>query len=92
MPATTLKISEELKARITALADAQGKSPHAYMLEALEHEIRRDELKQSFIEDAQAAEAEMIESGIYYDGDEVLAYLEQKLRAGKAKRPRARKL
>lgn len=92
MPATTLKLPNELKARITALASAQGKSPHAFMLEALERETRREELKQSFVEDALAAEREMLETGLYYDGDEVLSYLEQKLQGKKPGRPQARKL
>lgn len=92
MPATTLKISEELKARISNIAAHNQKSPHAFMLEALERETRREELRRSFTEDALAAERELLETGIYYDGDEVLSYLEQKLQGKKIKPPKARKL
>jgi predicted transcriptional regulator len=35
MPAVTLKLPEELKRRINDLAAASGKSPHAFMLDAL---------------------------------------------------------
>jgi predicted transcriptional regulator len=32
---TTLKLSEELKIRIAAAAEAAGKTPHGFMVEAL---------------------------------------------------------
>jgi hypothetical protein len=39
MPATTtLKLPVELKERITPLAESAGKSPHAWMVEALEQQ------------------------------------------------------
>jgi len=33
---TTLKLPEKLKRRITTLAKAAGKTPHAFMVDALE--------------------------------------------------------
>jgi predicted transcriptional regulator len=41
--ATTLKLSEELQARILAQAQAEGKTPHAYIIEALERQEKRAE-------------------------------------------------
>jgi predicted transcriptional regulator len=35
--ATTLKIAADLKRRVVAAAKAADKSPHAFMLEAIEH-------------------------------------------------------
>ena len=35
MATTTLRIEDELKARVTAAAERAGKSPHAFMLEAI---------------------------------------------------------
>ena len=35
---TTLKLPEELKSRIATLAESAGKTPHAFMVEALEAE------------------------------------------------------
>lgn len=92
MPATTLKLSDELKARISSIAASKGKTPHAFMIETLEREARREELRQMFIDDALAAEQEMLETDSYYDGEEVLHYLESKLQGKPARRPRARKL
>ena len=36
--ATSLKLPAELKARVDALAEAAGKSPHAFMVEAIEND------------------------------------------------------
>ena len=41
--ATTLKIAADLKRRVVAAAKAADKSPHAFMLEAIEHQTRLDE-------------------------------------------------
>ena len=60
---TTLKLPEELKARITAAAQASGKSPHAFMVEALETQARLAEIRQSFINDAIASAAEVDAGG-----------------------------
>ena len=38
---TTLKLPDELKARIAAVAQQSGKSAHAFMVEALELQLER---------------------------------------------------
>ncbi len=40
---TTLKVPRALKARIARLAKQSGRSPHAFMLEALERQTCREE-------------------------------------------------
>lgn len=39
MSTTTLKLSDELKSRITPLAEAAGKTPNAWMVEVLEAQV-----------------------------------------------------
>src|SRR5690242_7504782 len=39
---TTLKVPDDLRSRLTAQAEAQGVSPHAYMLEALKEKADRN--------------------------------------------------
>ena len=56
---TTLKLPDELKARIAAAADSAGKSPHAFMVAALEAETRRAELRRDFVNSALKAEQEL---------------------------------
>jgi len=49
---TTLKLPEKLKARIAPLAEACGKSPHAWRVEALEERVVQSEAYTAFIAEA----------------------------------------
>jgi len=69
--ATTLKIPDDLKARLSALAEAEGKSPHAYMLEALEREARRAERRQEYLAAGDAALRDYEKTGIAYAMEDV---------------------
>lgn len=80
---TTLKLPEDLKARIIAAAEHAGKSPHAFMVDALERQIERDEKRRSFMEDALAAAADIDAGGPVYAMEDVAAYIQEKA-AGKA--------
>ena len=89
---TTLKLPEELKARIASVAEAAGKSPHAYMIEALAAHAALDERRRAFVASAHAAEQEVAEYGLVYDADEVFSYIQAKLDGKPNKRPKAQKL
>lgn len=86
--ATTLKLPDELKQRVAAAAAAAGKSPHAFMIEAIESQTQLAERRHAFIESALVAEEEVAQYGLVYDGDEVLSYLKARLEGRKAARPR----
>jgi predicted transcriptional regulator len=85
---TTLKLPEELKARIAAAAGKAGKTPHAFMVEALELQVGRAEMRRAFIEDALAAAAEIDAGGPLYAMEDVQAYIRAKVAGKSAKRPR----
>jgi len=85
---TTLKLPDELKARIATLAEAAGKSPHAFMVEALEIQARLAEQRRDFVASALAAEREVAQYGLVYTADEVHRYLRQRLAGKKSKRPK----
>ena len=89
---TTLKLPEGLKARIAAAAEHAGKSPHAFMVEALARQTDMEERRRDFVESALVAEEEIAEYGLVYEGDEVLAYFRDKLSGKPAKRPKPVKL
>ena len=72
---TTLKLPEPLKARIAPLAEAAGKSPHAWMIEALEERVAQSEAYAAFMAEALEADRQMTETGEGYDADDVHAYL-----------------
>lgn len=89
---TTLKLPEELKARIAPLAEAIGKSPHAWMIEALEERVVHSEAYAEFLAEALEAEKQMLETGEAFDADDVFAYLRDKVAGRTAKRPKPVKL
>lgn len=92
MPTTTLKIPEELKARIAAAAKVEGKSPHAFMVDALAKQTALAERRLAFVNAAHIAEQEIAEYGLVYDADEVFSYLQDKVKGKRAKRPKPVKL
>ncbi len=85
---TTLKLPEELKARIAAAAQATGKTPHAFMIEALEVQARLAEMRQSFINDAISSAAEVDAGGPLYAMEDVQAYILARTSGKTAKRPK----
>lgn len=86
---TTLKLPEELKARIASAAQASGKSPHAFMVEALEAQARLAEMRQSFINDAIASAAQVDAGGALYAMEDVQAYILARTAGKPAKRPKS---
>ena len=89
---TTLKLPEELKCRIAPLAEAAGKSPHAWMIEALEERVVKSEAYAEFLAEALEAEKQMLESGEAFDADDVFAYLRDKVAGRPVKHPKPIKL
>jgi predicted transcriptional regulator len=90
--ATTLKLPETLKARIAPLAEATGKSPHAWMIEALEERVGQSEAYAAFVAEALEAEREMLETGEAYDADDVFTYFREKAAGRPAKFPKPVKI
>ena len=88
--ATTLKIAPDLKRRVVAAAKAADKSPHAFMLEAIEHQTRLDEQRRAFVADAAAARSEALKSGEGYAAADVHRYIEARVRGRRTTRPRVR--
>jgi len=84
---TTLKLPEALKDRIAPLADAAGKTPHAWMVDALERQAALAEAREAFLADAEAAAAEIDAGGALYAAEDVAAYV---LARGAGKRAPAR--
>jgi predicted transcriptional regulator len=85
---TTLKLPDELKARIAPLAKAAGKTPHAWMLEALAVHAGLTEMRRSFIEDALASAAEVDARGPLYAMEDVHRYIRARTAGQVVKRPR----
>ena len=71
---TTLKLPEPLKTRIAPLAEAAGKTPHAWMVDALAAQVALAEMREAFIAEAEASAAEVDAGGPLYAAEDVHAY------------------
>ena len=90
MPATTttLKLPETLKKRIAPLAESAGKTPHAWMVEAIETQATLAEKRKAFVADALAAEEEVRRTGLVYRAGDVHRYFRARAAGKKAPRPK----
>ena len=84
---TTLKLPADLKTRIAPLAEAVGKTPHAWMVEALEVQTALAEMRELFIADAQASTAEIDAGGPLYAAEDVHAYIAARGSGKAARKP-----
>jgi predicted transcriptional regulator len=87
--ATSLKLPPQLKSRVEAAAKRAGKSPHAFMVEAIEQQVAQAERRRRFVEEALAAEKEALETGEGFNADAVHEAMAARARGGRARRPKA---
>lgn len=85
---TTLKLPRELKARIGRLAKKLGRSPHAFMIEALERHATHEERVAEFVASALEADAEIDAGGEVFAAEDVHTWLNRKARGHAAPRPK----
>ena len=64
MATTSLKLTDQLKQRTVALAQKQGVSPHAFMVDAIEHAVAVAEQRLGFVDEVQTARAQVLKSGL----------------------------
>jgi predicted transcriptional regulator len=91
MSTTTIRLPEDLKARVAAAAERTGKTPHSFILEAIAEKAEQEELRGAFDALAEARYADIVASGRTIPWKEVRAYLEKRLAGRPARRPVARK-
>ena len=84
--ATSLKMSKLLKRRIDRLAKKSDQTPHAFMLRTLEDQVKAQEARQKFYDDAERALLNSRERGYGYDLDGVEKHLLAKI-SGKHQPP-----
>ena len=90
MPATSLKLPDELKRSIVRMATRAGLTPHAFMVDALAREAARAELRERFASDAEQSEREALASGKAVPLEVAFDYLESRAAGRKVRRPKAR--
>ena len=72
---TTLKVPDDLRARLAEKAEAEGKSAHAYMLEALKEKADRADRRREYLSAGAAALEEYERSGIAFAMEDVEQYI-----------------
>jgi predicted transcriptional regulator len=90
MPSTTIKLPDELKARIASLIKGSGKTMHAFLLESIEERTSDAEKRAEFVATAVARRKKTLRTGLGLDAGEVHAYFRAKASGETPKRPKAR--
>jgi predicted transcriptional regulator len=90
MSTTSLKLHDELKQRAATVAQNQGVSPHAFMVQAIEMATQAAEQRADFVATALAAREKILTTGKGYDAEEVHAYIKARLDGKKVAKPRAK--
>ena len=92
MATTTIRISDDLKARIAAAAERAGKTSHSFILEAIAEKAEQTERRSDFDDVAERRFADIVASGKTIPWSKMRTYLEQRLIGKPARRPAAKKL
>jgi predicted transcriptional regulator len=90
MPATSIRLPDELKQRIDALAAATGKTAHAFMLDALAETAESMERQQAFETEAERRWLEYQRTGEYVTLEDMRAYAKGLAAGKKPPKPKVR--
>jgi len=89
---TTIRLPEELKARVAAAAERAGTTSHNFILEAIAEKADSAERRADLADVAERRYAGIVASGKTIPWAEMRRYLEDRAAGKKPKRPAARKL
>lgn len=92
MSTTTIRLPDELKARIAEAAKRAGTTSHNFILEAIAEKASLVERRAEFDAVAEKRYAAIVESGKTVSWNDMRGYLEKRIAGKPARRPVARKL
>jgi predicted transcriptional regulator len=92
MSTTTIRLPDELKARVAIAAKRAGKTAHGFILEAIAEKAEQQERRADFQDVAEQRYADIVASGKAVPWAEMRGYLEGRLAGKTVKRPVAKKL
>jgi predicted transcriptional regulator len=92
MSTTTIRIEDELKARVAAAAQRAGKTAHAFILDAIAQTVLQAELDSEAHRVADERWEQILASGKTVSWDQTRAYLLARSQGDKPRKPLARKL
>lgn len=82
MSTTTIRIPDELKARLSRIAEQQGMSTHGLIIEAIAEKADALERRQSLYAEAEARYAKVLQTGLAVTWEDMREYLDARM-AGK---------
>jgi predicted transcriptional regulator len=91
MSTTTIRLPDELKARIAVAAERAGTTSHNFILQAIAEKTEQEEQRQAFHDEAEARYAKLVATGETLPWQEMRAYLEGRMAGKTPGRPVARK-
>ena len=92
MSTTTIRLPEELKARVAAAAERAGTTSHNFILEAIAEKADSAERRADLADVAERRYAGIVATGKTIPWAKMRRYLEDRAAGKKAKRPATRKL
>lgn len=92
MSTTTIRLPDELKARVAVAAKHAGSTAHGFILEAIAEKTERAERRAEFDGIAEERYAGIVATGETIPWEEMRAYLEARAAGKDVERPVARKL
>ena len=92
MSTTTIRIEDDLKARVAAAAQLAGKTAHAFILDAISQTVEQVELDNAFNAVADRRWATIQASGKTVPWNDAKAYLTARANGEPTRKPAARKL
>lgn len=92
MSTTTIRLPEDLKARVKEAAERAGTTTHGFILEAIAEKTDQEARRSDFDDTANSRYARIIASGKTIAWNEMRRYLEARVEGKKTSRPSARKL
>jgi predicted transcriptional regulator len=92
MSTTTIRLPDNLRARVAAAAKRAGTTAHSFILEAIAEKADEAERRSDFHDVAEKRYAAIVATGQTIPWSEMRTYLENRLAGKKPRRPAARKL
>jgi predicted transcriptional regulator len=92
MSTTTIRLPDELRARIAAAADRAGTTSHNFILQAIAEKTELEERRAAFHGEADRRYAEIVATGKAIPWEAMRPYLEARAAGRKPPRPKARRL
>ena len=89
---TTVRIEDQLRARVASAAERSGKTAHAFILDAIAQTVEQVELDDDFHCVAQERWVKLLATGKTVPWDDATAYLQARAAGASPRKPMGRKL